>query len=84
MNTDPRQFVRNSNVDIQRTNVVQPFVPRVQQEIIPQTNTTSTFSELRVGKFKPGIYNALVNEQFSKDETRIDIKNILKQNYQIW
>jgi len=79
MNTDPRQFVRNSNVDIQRTNVVQPFVPRVQQEIIPQTNTTSTFSELRVGKFKPGIYNALVNEQFSKDETRIDIKNILKQ-----
>ena len=79
MNTDPRQFVQNSNVDIQRTNVVQPVVPRIQQEVIPRINTTSTFSELRIGKFRPGIYNALVNEPFSTEETRVDIKNILKQ-----
>ena len=56
---DPRQFIKNSNVDIQRS----------------EPNT----SGLKIGKFNPGMYNVLVNRNFSKDENRVDLQYILKQ-----
>ena len=56
---DPRQFIKNSNVDIQRSE--------------PNTNG------LKIGKFNPGMYNVLVNRNFSKDENRVDLQYILKQ-----
>ena len=56
---DPRQFIKNSNVDIPRS----------------EPNT----SGLKIGKFNPGMYNVLVNRNFSKDENRVDLQYILKQ-----
>jgi len=57
---DPRQFIKNSNVNIQRSEPI-------------QTNG------LKIGKFNPGMYNVLVNRNFSKDENRVDLQYILKQ-----
>ena len=65
---DPRQFVRNSNVEIERPNTL----------VSTQPKNVPVFTELRVGKFRPGIYNGVVNSLFSKDETRLDIKDIIK------
>ena len=66
---DPRQFVRNSNVEIKRSNTL----------VSTQSKNVPVFTELRVGKFRPGIYNGVVNRLFTKDESRLDIKDILKQ-----
>jgi len=57
---DPRQFLKNSNVDIQRSE-------------------PATQNGLKIGKFHPGMYNVLVNKNFSKDEKRVDLQYILKQ-----
>ena len=70
---DPRQFVRNSNVEIRRPDTVISTQPQIQ------TQSASVFTDLRVGKLRPGIYNGVVNTLFTKDESRIDIKDILKQ-----
>lgn len=75
---DPRQFVQNSNIQIQRTNPVQMAPPvRVvtKPTIQPQG---SVFSELRTGSLKPGIYNIVVNKDFTQ-ESRVDLINILKR-----
>jgi len=62
---DPRQFVKNSNVSIQTT---------------PTTTTTTTKKgDLKIGKFNPGMYNVLVNKNFTKVEKRVDLRYILKQ-----
>ena len=66
---DPRQFVKNSNVEIKRSNT----------PVSTQPQNVPVFTELRVGKFRPGIYNGVVNRLFTKDESRLDIKDILKQ-----
>ena len=66
---DPRQFVKSSNVEIKRSNTL----------VSTQPQNVPVFTELRVGKFRPGIYNGVVNRLFTKDESRLDIKDILKQ-----
>ena len=63
---DPRQFVRNSNVEIENPNT----------PVSTQPKNVPDFTELRIGKFRPGIYNGVVNSLFSKDETRLDLKRI--------
>ena len=68
---DPRQFVRNSNVEIRRPDTVISTQPQIQ------TQSASVFTDLRVGKLRPGIYNGVVNTLFTKDESRIYIKDIL-------
>ena len=60
---DPRQFVKNSNVSIQTT----------------PTTTTTKKGDLKIGKFNPGMYNVLVNKNFTKVEKRVDLRYILKQ-----
>ena len=67
---DPRQFIKNSNVQVERPGTVS----NTRQSI-----STPTFNELRIGKFRPGIYNGVVNKLFTPDEKRLDIKYILKQ-----
>ena len=67
---DPRQFIKNSNIQIERPGTVS----NTRQSI-----STPTFNELRIGKFRPGIYNGVVNKLFTPDEKRLDIKYILKQ-----
>ena len=74
---DPRQFVKNSNIQIQRTNPVQMAPPMrvvTRPKIQPQG---SVFSELRTGSLKPGIYNIVVNKDFTQ-ESRVDLIRILK------
>ena len=74
---DPRQFVKNSNIQIQRTNPVQMAPPMrvvTRPNIQPQG---SVFSELRTGSLKPGIYNIVVNKDFTQ-ESRVDLIRILK------
>ena len=71
---DPRQFVKNSNIQIQRSSNV--AVPQSVRAIQP----TPTFRELRIGKFKPGLYNVLVNKDFKeKSESNVDLLYILNQ-----
>lgn len=75
---DPRQFVKNSNIQIQRTNPGQIAAP---VRLLPGSNSrtqSSVFSELRTGSLKPGIYNILVNKDFSQ-ESRVDLLYILKR-----
>ena len=75
---DPRQFVKNSNIQIQRTNPGQIAAP---VRLLPGSNSRtqgSVFSELRTGSLKPGIYNILVNKDFSQ-ESRVDLLYILKR-----
>ena len=60
---DPRQFVRNSNVEIRRPDTVISTQPQIQ------TQSASVFTDLRVGKLRPGIYNGVVNTLFTKDGT---------------
>lgn len=75
---DPRQFVKNSNIQIQRTNPGQMTAP---VRLVPGSNSQtqgSVFSELRTGSLKPGIYNILVNKDFSQ-ESRVDLLYILKR-----
>ena len=67
---DPRQFIKNSNIQVERPGTVS----NTRQSI-----STPTFNELRIGKFRPGIYNGVVNKLFTPDEKRLDIKYILKQ-----
>ena len=75
---DPRQFVQNSNIQIQRTNPVQ-MAPPVRVVTKPTVQPQgSVFSELRTGSLKPGIYNIVVNKDFTQ-ESRVDLINILKR-----
>ena len=46
---------------------------------IQTTPTTTTKGGLKIGKFHPGMYNVLVNKNFTKDEKRVDLQYILKQ-----
>ena len=67
---DPRQFIKNSNVQVERPDTA----PSIGQGV-----SSPIFNELRVGKFRPGIYNGVVNKLFTTDDKRLDIKYILKQ-----
>ena len=72
---DPRQFVKNSNVQVQRSDTI-PSVSNNTRGNVPM------FNELRLGKFRPGMYNALINKLFKPEtngDKRVDIKYILKQ-----
>ena len=70
---DPRQFVRASNIQVQREREPGPITTGQVRPL------SSGFNELRIGTFQPGIYNVLVNDKFTKNEQRVDIKYILKQ-----
>ena len=67
---DPRQFIKNSNIQVERPGTA----PSIGQGV-----SSPIFNELRVGKFRPGIYNGVVNKLFTTDDKRLDIKYILKQ-----
>ena len=72
---DPRQFVKNSNIQVQRSDTI-PSMNTNTRENVPM------FNELRLGKFRPGMYNALVNKLFTPEtngDKRVNIKYILKQ-----
>ena len=72
---DPRQFVKNSNIQVQRSDTM-PSMNTNTRENVPM------FNELRLGKFRPGMYNALVNKLFTSEtngDKRVNIKYILKQ-----
>jgi len=66
---DPRQFVKNSNVQIQRQG----------EPTIPSGVPSGQVSQLKIGQFKPGLYNVTINKSFTKEEQRVDLKYILKQ-----
>ena len=46
---------------------------------IQTTPTTTKKGDLKIGKFNPGMYNVLVNKNFTKVEKRVDLRYILKQ-----
>ena len=67
---DPRQFVKNSNIQVQRSDTM-PSMNTNTRENVPM------FNELRLGKFRPGMYNALVNKLFTSEtngDKRVNIK----------
>ena len=73
---DPRQFLKNSNIQVHRSNSTSQIVGAAQ----PIAQTRSTFRELRIGQFKPGLYNVLVNKDFGvESESNVDLVYILKQ-----
>ena len=57
---DPRQFVKNSNMTGSAFGY-HPCMNTNTRENVPM------FNELRVGKFRPGMYNALVNKLFTPE-----------------
>ena len=59
---DPRQFVRASNIQVQREREPGPITTGQVRPL------SSGFNELRIGTFQPGIYNVLVNDKFTKNE----------------
>ena len=69
---DPKQFLKNSNIQVHRSNP--------NSQIVGNAQARSTFKELRIGRFKPGLYNVLVNKDFDvKSESNVDLIHILKQ-----
>ena len=71
---DPRQFLKNSNIQVHRSNSTSQIVGAAQ----PIAQTRSTFRELRIGQFKPGLYNVLVNKDFGvESESNVDLVYIL-------
>ena len=70
---DPRQFVRASNIEVQQEREPGPITTGQVRPL------SSGFNELRIGTFQPGIYNVLVNDKFTTNEQRVDLKHILKQ-----
>ena len=51
---DPRQFVKNSNIQVQRSDTM-PSMNTNTRENVPM------FNELRLGKFRPGMYLSLIH-----------------------
>ena len=64
---DPRQFVKESNIQIQNSDGTSQ---NDDQGVQP--------SNLKIGRFYPGMYNVLINKKFTNEE-RVNLKYILKQ-----
>ena len=55
------------------------FVKNSNVSIQTTPTTTTKKGDLKIGKFNPGMYNVLVNKNFTKVEKRVDLRYILKQ-----